>query len=443
MSKNPVALGRDISLNPTALKAPNASSATIVVIGGGVTGLVASWVLLDRGRRVTILAKEWASYGKHQRLTSQIAGALWEYPPAVCGQHTDAISLLHSKRWSLQAYDIWAAIAADPDLSEEAGVRMRRSDFFFREQIELNPGQDKKMKEIMESRIQGFRRDPSLAQKRGINPDYGVVDAYEHLAPVIDTDKAMTWLRSLVEAKGGQFVTETITGDLLDQEDDLLSRFGADAIINCTGLAGSELAGDKTCYPIRGGLIRVMNDGKDFPKVNEALIIAADGVNEIVFLVPRNDNILLIGGCTQPHEWKLDLTLDSPIIKRMRARCEAFLPGLKNARLDPEYPFAQGLRPFRQRNVRVERELRPKITRGRKTVSRIVHSYGHGGAGWSLSFGCAGDVALLVEQALADLPAVPLSNTVVPEFPKVHREPAQERKGTWANPNTYELKSRI
>jgi hypothetical protein len=29
-----------------------------------------------------------------------------------------------------------------------------------------------------------------------------------------------------------------------------------------------------------------------------------------------------------------------------------------------------------------------------------VHSYGHGGAGWSLAFGCAGDVRLLLEEAV-------------------------------------------
>ena len=34
-----------------------------------------------------------------------------------------------------------------------------------------------------------------------------------------------------------------------------------------------------------------------------------------------------------------------------------------------------------------------------------MHSYGQGGAGWSLSFGCAADVAGLVEDALHNLPA--------------------------------------
>ena len=37
--------------------------------------------------------------------------------------------------------------------------------------------------------------------------------------------------------------------------------------------------------------------------------------------------------------------------------------------------------------------------------SRIIHDYGHGGSGWSLSFGCAADVASLVEDVLHNLPA--------------------------------------
>ena len=412
-SVNPVTLGRDISLNPAPFRAPTSSSPRVLVIGGGVTGIVTSWVLLDRGYHVTVVAKEWCSYGKGQRLTSQIAGALWEYPPAVCGQHTDAISLHHSRRWSLQAYDIWAAIAADSDLSAQSGVRMTRPTIFFREPLEENKVQYRKMLEIRRSNIQGFNRDANLIIERGVNPHSEAIDAYEHFAPMIDTDRAMAWLTEFVKAKGAELITETIHGDLLDQEDELRDRFDADVIVNATGLASAELAGDKTCYPIRGALIRVINDGKDFPQIRDPLIIAAEGANEIVFIVPRNENILLIGGCTEPHQWKLDLTLDSPIVQRMRKRCEDFYPPLKNARLDPTYPLAQGLRPFRKRNVRVERELRQRyvtingITRPK--VSRIVHSYGQGGAGWSLSFGCAGDVALLVAEALQDIPPQEMS----------------------------------
>ncbi|KAK7540662.1 FAD dependent oxidoreductase [Phyllosticta citribraziliensis] len=410
---------RDLTPFPTPLHTPTSSSPRVLIVGGGVTGLITAWTLLDKGYHVNILAKEWASYGKKQRLTSQIAGALWEFPPAVCGQHTDAISLQHSKRWCMVAYHIWDAIAASKSLSELSGVRMKGADFFFPVPIEQDAEQMSKMLEIMASGIRGFRRGASIIKERRVDANYGAVDAYEHLAPIIDTDVCMAFLKDLVVSKGAKVTTRTIHGDLFAQEHALRAEFAADVIINATGLAGAEIAGDKSCYPIRGGLIRVVNNGQDFPKLDAALTITADAVhdsNEIVFLVPRNDDILLIGGIAESHQHELDLTLDSPIIRRMRARCEAFLPDLKHARVDPDYPLAQGLRPFRERNVRVERELRRR--EGDAAPSRIVHSYGQGGAGWSLSFGCAGDVAALVEEALLDLEPRPMMlETMVPKKP--------------------------
>ena len=422
--KDSLVFWRDLTPFPVPLKAAVPSSPRVLIIGGGIIGLTTAWTLLDRGYHVIIIAKEWASWGMSQRLTSQIAGALWEFPPAVCGQHTDAISLQHSKRWCMIAYHIWDAIAACKELSELSGVRMKGADFFFPTPIEQDMEQMSKMLEIMSSGIRGIRRDPAIIKERNINSNYGAVDAYEHLAPIIDTDRAMAWLTTLVEQKGAKLITTTIIGDLLTQESSLRSKYNADIIINATGLAGTDLADDKSCYPIRSGLLRVINDGSDFPKLDHALTITADAIhdsNEIVFIVPRNDRILLIGGIAEPNKDTLSLTIDSPIIKRMRARCETFFPGFKNARLDSEYPLAQGLRPFRQRNVRVERELRllptsssrsppqslpPPPSPGMETKqapSRIVHTYGQGGAGWSLSFGCAGDVVALVEEALQDL----------------------------------------
>jgi D-amino-acid oxidase len=423
-SKTRLQWGKNFSLNRAPQIQPTDASPSALIIGGGVTGLITAWVLLDRGYYVTVVAKEWASYTKEQRLTSQIAGALWEYPPAACGQHTDAISQKHSKGWCMVAYRVWEAIAANPKLSEEAGVRMRESSFFFPCPVEEDETQLSKMNEIMRSGVRGFRRDPNLMERFDIDPTYGAVDAYQHLAPIIDTDTCMKWLMGMVQSKGARFLTETIHGDLFAQEDELRERFGADVIVNCTGLAGAEIAGDNTCYPIRGCLIRVINDGTDFPKVKSALTIPADAIhdsNEIVFIVPRNDNILLLGGIAQCHEYNLDLTLNSPVIKRMRERCEAFLPSLKNARLDPDYPLAQGLRPFRKQNVRVERELRrhePLPGQKRSRHSRIVHSYGHGGSGWSLSFGCAEDVANLIQDALRGL--APRSMAMEDQFIQSH-----------------------
>ena len=116
----------------------------------------------------------------------------------------------------------------------------------------------------------------------------------------------MTWLRFLLATKGVQFVTARITGDLHSQEDKLLSQYNAHAIIHSTGLGGRELASDQTVYPLRGALIRVVNDGSKFPKVNEALVVAHDYEKRdedggIVFIVPRNDRTLILGGKPIPH----------------------------------------------------------------------------------------------------------------------------------------------
>jgi hypothetical protein len=46
---------------------------------------------------------------------------------------------------------------------------------------------------------------------------------------------------------------------------------------------------------------------------------------------------------------------------------------------------------MRRDHVRVEREVE----------ERIVHSYGHGGAGWSLGFGSAREAVTLVGEVLS------------------------------------------
>jgi hypothetical protein len=111
----------------------------------------------------------------------------------------------------------------------------------------------------------------------------------------------MVWLYRLVASKRARFVTARITGDLLGQEDRLLARYGAQAIVNATGLGSYQLAADTTVTPLRGALIRVVNDGSRFPKVEQALAVSHDDTNgadaeDIVFIVPRNNNVLILGG---------------------------------------------------------------------------------------------------------------------------------------------------
>ena len=74
------------------------------MIGGGVVGVTSALQLLQKGYKVTVVAKEFASpVASGKCITSEIAGALWEWPPAVCGRHTDEKSLERSKVWCMDS----------------------------------------------------------------------------------------------------------------------------------------------------------------------------------------------------------------------------------------------------------------------------------------------------------------------------------------------------
>ena len=394
----PPRLDQDFSACSAPLRRPTPSSTHILVIGGGVTALVTSWMLLDKGYRVTIVSKEWATYTKAQRLTSQIAAALWEFPSAGCGPETSPQTLNKLREWALQSYEAYCGLAAQPEVSERMGVKLRRLYSFFPYALDPNKVEHDRMVECEKRGLRGFRHDPSVIRSLKVNQASGVVDVFEHLSPCIDTDHSMQFLMDLVQSKCATLVEDTIHGDLWEQEDQLLMKYKADVIVNATGLAARELASDLTISPARGAVLRVINDGSDFEKIHHAMVVATNipGNYNLVFIVPRNDDTLILAVITQMDEWKLDLTVDSPIVQKMRRQCEEFVPELKKARLDPDYPLAQGLRPLRKEEVRVEQEPR----KHRSKQSRIVHAYGHSVAGWTLAFGSAAECTRLVEQVV-------------------------------------------
>lgn len=316
-------IDRDISTEPISLLPSTHSSPHVLVVGAGVIGLTTSWVLLDHGYPVTIVSSKWANNSNepYGRVTSQIAGALWEYPPAVCGSHTDEVSLDRSKKWAMTSYYVWEQISRSAK-AQEAGVKMTRSAFFFPKCIDDDKSQSKKMKEIQASGVIGFERSPKLSQRHGIDPTFGVVDAYELLAPAIETDRSLHWLTKLVHEKGARLVTDTISTDLLTIENLLREHYGVDAIINCSGLGSKTLAADDTCYPLRGALLRFINNDQYNPKIEAALAISADSLDssENIFIVPRGEDTLIVGGFAEANNWNCDLTLESPPIKRINAR---------------------------------------------------------------------------------------------------------------------------
>ena len=122
--------------------------------------------------------------------------------------------------------------------------------------------------------------------------------------------------------------------------------------------------------------------------------------------MPRNDGILYVGGFSEPNKTDF-VSEDDPNVLKMARDAKDFYTELDTERRDSAFPLAQGFRPARKGDVRVERELR---RRRDGAPSRIVHSYGQGGSGFTLSFGCAGDVLGLVREIEAGVSPVPMKS---------------------------------
>jgi D-amino-acid oxidase len=121
------------------------------------------------------------------------------------------------------------------------------------------------------------------------------------------------------------------------------------------------------------------------PGITEFFVGTGPADDDLTYLFPHGDTVVL-GGTEDAGNWSREP--DPATAARIVAACWAVRPELRNATV---LGHRVGLRPVRSR-VRVEAEQADGFT--------IVHNYGHGGAGVTLSWGCAEDAADLVLGAL-------------------------------------------
>lgn len=101
-----------------------------------------------------------------------------------------------------------------------------------------------------------------------------------------------------------------------------------------------------------------------------------------------------IGATRQVEDWRMEV--DKEDSEGILERCGRLEPSLRAAKVMSEWV---GLRPGRA-NVRLEREY---LQIGSRQVP-LVHNYGHGGCGVSLSWGTALDALDLLRHSLFDKP---------------------------------------
>ena len=101
------------------------------------------------------------------------------------------------------------------------------------------------------------------------------------------------------------------------------------------------------------------------------------------YVHPRGQDCIL-GGTLDLGRWDTDV--DEAEAEAILSRCRDIVPALADATV---LEHIVGLRPARP-TVRLEEDLAPH-------AARVVHNYGHGGAGVTLGWGCAADVVTLLD----------------------------------------------
>jgi D-amino-acid oxidase len=192
-------------------------------------------------------------------------------------------------------------------------------------------------------------------------PPEPYADAWSFVTPVIDMPRYLAWLSERVLAAGGS-ITRIALARLPE----------GPLVVNCSGLGSRVLAGDTTMRPVRGQVVVVEQFGLDQWWLAEQ----GPGGEVPTYVIPRTDDVVL-GGTDDDGDWSR--TPVPEVADAIVRRATELVPEVAKARI---LRHSVGLRPARP-EIRLER------------AGDVIHCYGHGGAGVTLSWGCADDVARL------------------------------------------------
>lgn len=305
----------------------------VVVVGSGISGLTSALRLQQAGASVAVITAD-----EPANTVSAVAAAVW-YPT-----HSEGSPRLFD--WARRTYDEFAAQAT----RGTPGVAQRPARMLLRKPAP---------QPWWAAAVRRFRCAPPEEIPAGY------VAEWRFSAPSAEMVPYLGWLSDRFIAGGGVVLRRRLS-TLAD------ATAYAPVVVNATGLAASVLADDPAVHPVRGQIVLVTNPGLTVSVRDE------DHPDGMLYVHPRSGDVVL-GGTFEP-----DCHDPVPAESTARAiveRCIRLVPELRGTRMLGQLV---GLRPARHGGARVESQ-----------DGWLVHNYGHGGAGMTLSWGCADEVARL------------------------------------------------
>ncbi|GAB3509492.1 D-amino-acid oxidase [Amycolatopsis cihanbeyliensis] len=305
----------------------------MLVLGAGVIGLSTAVCLAEAGHRVRVWAERLPA-----ETTSAVASGVWV--PGLTPRDLE-----------------WSRVTL-AELSALAG----------REGTGVHPEWGLEVSDLSDEQPVWAAELPEMRPCRPDELPPGMRTGLWARVPMIDLPVYLDFLGTRL-AEAGAELRRRAVGDLAE------AAAAAPVVVNCTGVAAGRLAGDPRVRPVRGQHVVVRNPG-----VEHFYIEAVDSTEWTGFF-PHGDRVLL-AGVSQPGDWSLEP--DPEVAEGILRRC---------ARIEPRFAEAEvlghlvGLRPGREA-ARLEEE--------RVGSARVVHNYGHGGEGVSLSWGSARAVERLL-----------------------------------------------
>jgi D-amino-acid oxidase len=313
----------------------------VLVIGAGVSGLTTAICLAEAGRDVTVAAAQ-----RPPLVTSAAAGAIWG--PHLVGMD-DRVA-----RWGSVTLARLTDLAADP----ATGVRLASG-----------------IAASANHRGDAFDWVSALDSAQPCAPaelPAGYAAGWRVTAPIVSMQVYLGYLMARLE-RAGAALREAEFGSL----DESAEKTAARVIVNCSGIGARRLVPDPEVTPVRGQAVVTENPG-----LSEFFVGVGEDPGDVSYYFPHGD-ITVLGGTEEPGNWSLEP--DPATAERILRRCAAVEPRLRGATVRAH---RVGLRPVRP-SVRLEAE---SLDGGRL----LLHNYGHGGAGVTLSWGCALEVTAAV-----------------------------------------------